>query len=305
MQSSTVLSRLGIFLLDKPISLSSNHALQRVKRLFKSNKAGHTGTLDPLATGMLPICFGAATKFTQYLLDEDKTYYVVADLGTTTTTGDLEGDVVLQRPIPKLSINDINVVLAEYRGDIQQVPPMYSALKHNGRPLYEYARQGIEIERPARAVTIMQLDIVKFAAESGKLTLSVKCSKGTYIRSLIYDIGESLGCGAVVTELRRTQVGDFLEESMITLDLLTELKESNPAGLDKFILPISSAFQHLPVVTLDEVNLKRLRQGQTVFIGEDPVDLAVVNSENKMFAGLVSVQEDQQLKVRKLLAVVE
>ena len=294
-------SLLGIFLLDKPLHLSSNQALQRVKRIFRAKKAGHTGTLDPLATGMLPVCFGAATKFSQYLLNEDKSYLVKARLGETTTTGDLEGDVVLRRDVPVYSEADIGRVIDLYRGEIQQVPPMYSALKHNGKPLYEYARAGIEIERPARTVTIHQLDLLAFTAESNEFVLRVKCSKGTYIRSLLHDIGESLGCGAVVTELRRTQVGDFLEQDMVALDHLSELKENDPDTLQQFILPLGSAFKHLPSLVLDSDRLQRLRCGQSVFIDSAAVDLTVARDESGMFHGLVGVQSNGLISVCKLL----
>jgi tRNA pseudouridine55 synthase len=292
---------LGILLLDKPLRLSSNHALQRVKRIFKAKKAGHTGTLDPLATGMLPVCFGAATKFSQYLLNEDKTYLVKGRLGETTTTGDLEGEVVLRRDVPVYTEADIGRVIDLYRGEIQQVPPMYSALKHNGKPLYEYARAGIEIERPARTVTIHQLDLLDFNVGSNEFVLRVKCSKGTYIRSLLYDIGESLGCGAVVTELRRTQVGDFLEQDMVALDHLSELKENDPAALQQFVLPLGSAFKHLPRLVLDSDRLQRLRCGQSVFIDSAAIDLTVARDENGMFHGLVGVQSNGLISVCKLL----
>jgi tRNA pseudouridine55 synthase len=298
---SSISNSPAILLLDKPIDLSSNHALQRVKRLFKVKKLGHTGTLDPLATGMLPICFGAATKFSRFLLNEDKSYSVVAKLGVTTTTGDLEGEVCNRRDVPSLTELAINTLLAEFKGVIKQIPPMYSALKHNGKPLYEYARQGIEIERPARSVNIIQLDLLGYMPATESVSLHVKCSKGTYIRSLIHDIGELIGCGAVVTQLRRTQVGLFSEADMISLDELVAISNKNPAELAKLTLPLSDAFSHLPSIRLSDELLVRLHQGQEVYVEHSTCDLAAVTCKDGHFSGLVSVLEDAQLKVIKLL----
>ncbi|PJC02436.1 MAG: tRNA pseudouridine(55) synthase TruB, partial [Gallionellales bacterium CG_4_9_14_0_8_um_filter_59_50] len=196
----------GVLLFDKPLLLSSNIALQKVRRLFRAEKAGHTGTLDPLATGLLPICFGEATKFTHALLDADKRYLATLRLGQRTTTGDAEGEVVAQRAVA-VTADQLRQVLAAFTGEIQQLPPMYSALKHQGKPLYEYIRQGETVERAARPVVIHELALQRWAGD--ELVLDVRCSKGTYVRTLAEDIGEALGCGAHLTGLRRSGIGDF------------------------------------------------------------------------------------------------
>jgi tRNA pseudouridine55 synthase len=213
----------GVLLLDKPLGLSSNHALQKAKRLFNAEKAGHTGTLDPLASGLLPLCFGAATKFSQASLDADKRYTATLRLGVTTTTGDLEGEV-LERREAKVDRAALDAVLARFTGEVDQRPPMHSALKHQGKALYEYARQGIEIERQARRVTIHALDILDWHDE--RLTLDVCCSKGTYVRTLAEDIGAALGCGAHLAALRRTGSGTLKVDDAITLDALEALAEA-------------------------------------------------------------------------------
>lgn len=213
----------GVLLLDKPLGLSSNHALQKAKRLLNAEKAGHTGTLDPLASGLLPLCFGAATKFSQASLDADKRYTATLHLGVTTTTGDLEGEV-LERHDVKVDRAALDAVLARFTGAIDQRPPMHSALKHEGKALYEYARQGIEVERKARRVTIHALDILDW--HDGRLTLDVRCSKGTYVRTLAEDIGAALGCGAHLVALRRTGSGALSVDDAITLDALEALPEA-------------------------------------------------------------------------------
>ncbi|OJU84103.1 MAG: tRNA pseudouridine(55) synthase TruB, partial [Acinetobacter sp. 39-4] len=213
----------GVFLLNKPLGLSSNSALQKVRRLFNAQKAGHTGALDPLATGLLPICLGEATKFSHYLLDSTKRYQTTVKLGQTTATGDVEGEILQQRDVPALTEANIEQVLEQFRGDIKQVPPMYSALKREGRPLYELERQGIEIEREARPVTIYELKLLSFTEDS--LTLDVTCSKGTYIRVLGEDIGEALGCGGHLTKLHRTQTGHFEINPSYTIEYLEGLTQ--------------------------------------------------------------------------------
>jgi len=213
----------GILLLDKPIGLSSNAALQKVKRLFRAKKAGHTGSLDPLATGMLPICFGQSTKLAQGFLALDKIYVVTGQLGTKTTTGDVEGEVVETKAVPEqLSLEK---TLDLFRGEITQIPPMYSALKHQGQPLYKLARQGITVEREPRSQTVYQLDLIEYNPENLTLKLKICCSKGTYVRTLIEDIAEALGTVGHVIELRRIQVGDFQEADMLTLETLETLTE--------------------------------------------------------------------------------
>ena len=204
----------GIVLLDKPTDISSNHALQRVKRIFFANKAGHTGALDPLATGMLPICLGEATKFSQFLLDSDKRYIVTAKLGVRTTTSDSQGDVVTERAV-NVNKQQLMAALDTFRGDIMQVPSMYSALKHKGQPLYKYAREGITIDREARPITVYEINLLRF--EGDEVDLDVHVSKGTYIRTIVDDLGELLGCGAHVSMLRRTQVADYPYDRMVTI----------------------------------------------------------------------------------------
>ncbi|MEP6971274.1 MAG: tRNA pseudouridine(55) synthase TruB [Betaproteobacteria bacterium] len=217
----------GLLLLDKPLGLSSNQALQKVKWLVRAEKAGHTGTLDPLASGVLPLCFGAATKFSQLHLDADKSYEAVALLGATTSTGDAEGEVVQRRPV-QVDADDLTRVQAQFLGEIRQVPPMHSALKKDGRPLYEYARAGIEVVREARTVFIRELALALMQqADALTLRLQVRCSKGTYIRTLAQDIGEALGCGAHLTLLRRVQTGSFGIGECVTLAQLEALPEDH------------------------------------------------------------------------------
>jgi tRNA pseudouridine55 synthase len=215
----------GFLLLDKPLHLSSNAALQRVKNIYFAKKAGHTGSLDPLATGMLPICFGEATKFSQFLLDANKSYRVTAQLGIKSTTCDNEGEIILTRDASTIDLPIVEKTLEKFRGEQKQIPSMFSAIKFQGKPLYELARKGIEIEREARDITIYELVLENFDNEKKLFTLFVKCSKGTYIRNLVDDIGEALGCGAVVSELRRTNFADFIESEMIPLTQLDKLRD--------------------------------------------------------------------------------
>ncbi len=249
----------GILLLDKRLGISSNKALQEVKRLYNANKAGHTGSLDPLATGLLPICFGAGTKISGLLLDENKRYRVVVQLGVITDTGDLEGQVIETRPVPTFSATDIQAVLKKFTGLINQVPPMYSALKHNGKKLYELARAGEIIERKARQVNIFELDLLAY--ESDWIELDVYCSKGTYIRSLAEDIGAEMDCGATVKALRRLQVGDFNIDQTLTLEQLQQFDEDT---LLEKLVAVDLPLQKLPSVTLDEQQTVRIKQGQAL-----------------------------------------
>jgi tRNA pseudouridine55 synthase len=219
----------GVLLLDKPLGLSSNDALQKAKWLLRAEKAGHTGTLDPLATGLLPLCFGAATKFSQVSLDADKRYLATLALGIRTTTGDAEGEVLERRDADGITAEQIAAACAAYVGEIDQMPPMYSALKHEGKALYEYARQGIEIERKSRRVTIHAIDIV--AMQAGTVTLDVRCTKGTYIRTLAEDIGAALGCGASLAALRRTGSGGLTLQGAVTLAQIEALPDEQRAGL--------------------------------------------------------------------------
>ena len=266
----------GVLLLDKPIGLTSNDALQKARRLFSAAKGGHTGTLDPLATGLLPLCFGEATKFSADLLDADKTYEAEIRLGVTTDSGDAEGRVVATAAV-NVSESDISRVLPLFTGAIQQVPPMYSALKLNGRPLYELARKGIEIERQPRAVTIYAIDTLDFSGDC--LTLRVACSKGTYIRVLAADIGQALGCGAHLTALRRTVVGDLDLANAVTLAQLEVLAESERAAC---LQSVDALLSSLPVVTVEGEAAERFRHG-------NPVDLP------EGLAGKIRVYADSRL----------
>ncbi|KQQ47097.1 tRNA pseudouridine synthase B [Duganella sp. Leaf126] len=253
----------GVLLLDKPVGFSSNDALIKAKRVLNAKKAGHTGTLDPFATGLLPLCFGEATKFSQDLLEADKTYQTVVHLGQTTDTGDTEGEVLETRDV-NVTLAQIHAVLEQFRGPIAQVPPMYSALKRDGKPLYEYARAGITLEREARHVVIHKLELVAYQAPM--LTLSVTCSKGTYIRVLGQDIGAALGCGAHLNALRRTQVGPLTMENMIALDALVAHPE--PLSL---LAPVDALLASFPAVQLTDALAQRFLNGQRLALGKETV----------------------------------
>ena len=279
----------GVFLLDKAQGMSSNDIMQQVKRLFHANKAGHTGALDPLATGMLPICLGEATKFSQFLLDSDKRYVVTAKLGERTDTSDAEGKVVETRPV-NVKTAEILAALEQFRGNILQVPTMFSALKHNGKPLYEYARQGIIVEREARPITIFELNFIEYNAPY--LTLEVHCSKGTYIRTLVDDLGEALGCGAYVTMLRRTAVADYPVVDMMSLEELQLLAESFPLSeLDRLLLPMDTAVSKLPALHLNAEQSKAIGFGQRVkFANEQQLQgqVRLFSAEN-LFLGVALI----------------
>lgn len=249
----------GVVLLDKPVGLSSNAALQKVRRAYRAAKGGHTGTLDPLASGLLPLCLGEATKFSQMLLDADKAYVARVRLGETTTTGDAEGEILSQSDLRPTEA-DIDAVLPRFLGEIAQIPPMYSALKRDGKPLYEYARAGVELERTPRQVKILSL--VRGPLDGQEFDLEVACSKGTYIRTLAEDIGAALGCGAHITALRRTRIGPFLIADALGL---VEL-ESDPALREAALKPVDLLAGHLPVVELDEDQCRRFAHGQSVVL---------------------------------------
>ena len=294
----------GILLLDKALGVSSNKALQDARFLFLAGKAGHTGSLDPLASGMLPVCFGEATKVSAFLLDSDKRYLTTATLGYTSTTGDAEGEKINPRPIPDLGDAQLEAVLAAFRGAISQVPPMYSALKKDGQPLYKLARQGVEIEREARQVTIHQLTVLERTATT--ITLDVTCSKGTYIRSLVEDIGEVLGCGAYVSMLRRESVDPFVGFPMYTLAQLREIAgdgdEPNTAALEPLLLSLDKALPHVASATITDATITRLRQGQRVWVDMPlaDADLLRLYAESGEFVGLGSVQH-QVIAPKRLL----
>ena len=288
----------GVFLLDKPQGMSSNDIMQKVKRLFQANKAGHTGALDPLATGMLPICLGEATKFSQFLLDADKRYVVTAKLGERTDTSDAEGQVVETRPV-NVEISQILTALEQFRGDILQVPTMFSALKHNGKPLYEYARAGITVEREARPITIFEINFIEYQAPS--LTLEVHCSKGTYIRTLVDDLGEVLGCGAHVTVLRRTAVADYPTEKMMTWDALQALAEQG--DLDQHLLPIDTAVSKLPALKLNAEQSKGIGFGQRVKFANEAKLRGQVRlfSDKNIFLGVALIDDNNVIRPQRLI----
>ncbi len=264
----------GVILLDKPTSISSNDALQKVKRIFFAQKAGHTGALDPLATGMLPICFGEATKFSQFLLDSDKRYRVIAKLGERTDTSDSDGEVVETREV-KVDRGQLERCIAKFRGTTDQIPSMYSALKYQGRKLYEYAREGIEVPRESRKITVFSVDLIRF--DSNEVEMELHVSKGTYIRTIVDDLGEMLGCGAHVTYLRRTGVSNFPMERVVTLEQLQALldqaneQEISPSELlDPLLLPTDSAVQDLPEVNILPALAVYILNGNPVQAGRVP-----------------------------------
>ena len=291
----------GVFLLDKPQGMSSNDIMQKVKRIFQANKAGHTGALDPLATGMLPICLGEATKFSQFLLDADKRYLVTAKLGERTDTSDAEGQIVETREV-KVKTPEILTALEQFRGDILQVPTMFSALKHNGKPLYEYARQGITVEREARPITIFELNFIEYNAPY--LTLEVHCSKGTYIRTLVDDLGEALGCGAHVTMLRRTAVADYPTEKMLDWNALQALAEPQDlSSLDALLLPMDTAVAKLPALTLNESQTQGIGFGQRIKFNNPnrlQGQVRLFSHENR-FLGVAVIDENNVIRPQRLV----
>ncbi|MCC5809374.1 MAG: tRNA pseudouridine(55) synthase TruB [Ectothiorhodospiraceae bacterium] len=286
----------GILLLDKPAGMTSNRALQRVKRLYGAAKAGHTGSLDPLATGLLPICFGEATKVSGFLLDADKRYRVRCRLGQTMTTGDAEGELLQQSPVPVLDTPHIEAALAPLRGPIQQVPPMYSALKHQGRRLYALAREGKEVERPPRPVTIHLLELLEQAEE--ELELLVHCSKGTYVRSLVEDLGANLGCGAHVTMLRRIGLDPFDHPEMVALE---GLEERSQEELDALLLPVEAGLAEWPEVRLDADAAHYLLQGQAVWVPGAPEPGLVRLHGPDVFLGMGEVRDDGKVAPKRLM----
>lgn len=292
----------GIFLLDKPQGMSSNDIMQKVKRLFQANKAGHTGALDPLATGMLPICFGEATKFSQFLLDANKRYLVTAKLGERTDTSDAEGQIVSARPVT-VNLTQILTALEQFRGEIMQVPTMFSALKHQGKPLYEYARAGITVEREARPIHIFALELVDYQAPY--LTLSVHCSKGTYIRTLVDDLGEYLACGAHVTMLRRTAVADYPHQAMLSWQDLQQMATEKPlTELDQYLLPMDTAVASLPALQLDEQQSKAIGFGQRIKF-DNPQQLQgqvrLFAQASQQFLGVATIDQYNVIRPQRLV----
>ncbi|MFJ2974671.1 tRNA pseudouridine(55) synthase TruB [Kluyvera sp. NPDC087067] len=297
----------GVLLLDKPLGASSNDVLQKVKRIYNANRAGHTGALDPLATGMLPICLGEATKFSQYLLDSDKRYRVVARLGQRTDTSDAEGQIVEERPV-NVSESQLADALESFRGDTQQVPSMYSALKYQGKKLYEYARQGIEVPREARPITVYELQFIRH--EGDEVELEIHCSKGTYIRTIIDDLGEKLGCGAHVIFLRRLAVSKYPVERMVTLDHLQELvaqaeQQGIPAAelLDPLLMPMDSPASDYPVVNIPLTSSVYFKNGNPVRTTGAPVDglVRVTEGEEGKFLGMGEIDDEGRVAPRRLV----
>ena len=275
----------GVVLLDKASGSSSNHVLQQVKRLFGANKAGHTGSLDPLASGLLPICLGQATKVAQFLLDGDKRYFVRAKFGQVSSTGDSEGKIVNFGSTQGIDESSIRAILLKFIGDINQVPPMYSALKHKGIPLYKLARKGIEIERSSRPVTIHEINFLNL--DDAVVSLEVSCSKGTYIRTLVEDIGKSLGCGGHVVELRRTGFAHLDLSGSKTYEQLSKLKEQNLESLDSVILSADEMLPNLKSVYLDSDQTRDIRLGMKVeYLGFSNSHKLKLYDHNKQFLGI-------------------
>lgn len=304
----------GVLLLDKPYEMSSNHALQAVKRIYFAQKAGHTGALDPLATGMLPICLGEGTKFSQFLLDTDKTYQVTAKLGVRTTTSDADGEIVSEKAV-NVSDEQLIEALDGFRGTTKQVPSMYSALKYQGQPLYKYAREGIEVPREARDITVFSLETLRF--EHDEVDIIIHVSKGTYIRTIVDDLGEILGCGAHVADLRRLAVGSYPIEKMVTLaqleTLLEKAKEEDISPselLDPLLLPMQSAVVGLPAVYIDDMSANFLRHGNPVQAYNAPIDGNVQvyigdneNDESKEFIGVGIMNDDGQVAPKRIVVI--
>lgn len=290
----------GILLLDKPEGITSNQALQHVKYLYQARKAGHTGSLDKQASGMLPLCMGEATKISGYLLDSDKYYLARCKLGITTRTGDAEGEIIAEAPVPELTKEEVQTVLVQFHGEISQVPPMYSALKHKGQRLYKLAYQGIVVEREPRNVTIYSLELL--ALNSDEIEISVHCSKGTYIRTLAEDIGKKLGCGAHVKKLQRLGAGPFRAEQMIPMAEIERLAAVGTTALDQLLLPVDSALQDLPEIQASESLVFYMRQGQAVMAPHAPVNgLVRIYDQQHQFIGVGEVQDDGKICPRRLI----
>jgi tRNA pseudouridine55 synthase len=306
----------GVLLLDKPYEMSSNHALQAVKRIYFAQKAGHTGALDPLATGMLPICLGEGTKFSQFLLDTDKTYQVVAKLGIRTTTSDADGEIVSEKAV-NVSDEALNDALNSFRGTTKQVPSMYSALKYKGQPLYKYAREGIDVPREARDITVFNLELLRFDKDNREVELEIHVSKGTYIRTIVDDLGELLGCGSHVADLRRLAVGEYPIDKMVTLEQLETLFEQAKTQdiapselLDPLLLPMQSAVKGMPCVYVDAMSANFLRHGNPVqgyrapaegsvqvYIGENEQD------ESSEFIGVGHINDDGLVAPKRIVVI--
>lgn len=299
----------GVLILDKSAGMSSNQALQQAKRLFFAAKAGHTGALDPLATGVLPVCFGEATKFSQFLLDADKSYRVRARFGVSTDTQDSEGEVLADKPAGHIGVDDLVAELDGLRGSIKQLPPMYSAIKRDGQPLYKLARQGIEVDREERQVEVYSFELTEFSAgERPEAVFEIDCSKGTYVRTLIADLGDRLDVGACVTALRRTQAGPFSENQAVTLEALEDERAGDQAEvLDHRLLPTDSPVAMLEAVELEQRSAEFFIQGQAVMVPEvyrfgGEGDIVRIFAEAGDFLGLAEVSDDARVLPRRLVA---
>lgn len=297
----------GVLLLDKATGISSNDILQKVKRLYFAEKAGHTGALDPLATGMLPICLGEATKFSQFLLDSDKRYRVIAKLGQRTDTSDSDGQVVETRPV-NVERETLTQHIAAFQGETWQVPSMFSALKHQGKPLYEYARQGIDVPREARKIHVYEIALLRF--ENDEVEMEVHCSKGTYIRTIVDDLGEKLGCGAHVTMLRRIGVANYPQDKMLTLEQLNALLEQAEAeGADKYslldalLLPMDTAVQDLPEVNVIPQLADMIQHGQAVQVFGAPTQglVRMTEGDHRRFLGVGHIDQDGKVAPKRLV----
>lgn len=287
----------GIVLLDKRQGISSNKALQEVKHLYNANKAGHTGSLDPLATGLLPICLGEATKVSAYMLADDKRYQTVIQLGVMTDTGDVDGAVLEVKEVPEISSQQLAACLAEFVGEIEQVPPMYSALKHNGKKLYELARAGITVERKARKITIYAIEYLDFS--DGLLILDVQCSKGTYIRTLAEDIGHALKCGATVKELRRTAAGMFKLEDALTIEQLKAIPVDD--ALQAILIAVDKPLQAIPAINISQTDADLVVQGQQILMSDQEVGQGLCRLyHQQQFLGLGEMLMNAKIQPRKL-----
>ncbi len=286
----------GILLLNKPISITSNAILQKIKRLYNANKIGHTGSLDPLATGLLPLCLGEATKISHFLLDADKHYIAECHLGVTTTTADSEGEILQQRLVDNVDERKIKQIILNFIGEQQQLPPMYSALKYHGQPLYKLAREGQTVERETRSITIYSINIIDISLP--KLIIDVHCSKGTYIRTLAEDIGEALGCGAHLSALHRSQVGHY--KNMLDFEMLQQMPDFT--ALDNLLIPIESALPHLPTLYLSEDLSFYVRQGQAVQVAHAPSEGWVkLFTTEQAFIGIGCVLDDGRIAPKRLM----
>ena len=289
----------GLLLFDKSSGVSSNRALKKVKRIFNAAKAGHTGTLDPLATGLLVICFGRATKISDYLLTADKKYQVTCKLGVTTTSGDADGDILEQRDASLINKEQIQQAASQLTGYIVQVPPMFSALKHQGKRLYDLARKGIEVERKPREICIHSFTFLQ--QQRDEVSMLVHCTKGTYVRTLVEDFGKALGCGAHITALRRIELGPFSDPVMRTLNDLEKVAEKGESFLDALLLPTDAVLSEYPAITVDAKTMLDIKHGKPINLTEVSIgESARIYDEEEQFYGIASANQDGKLTVKCL-----